>query len=118
MYKRQGEDNDVVMKRARRGTIAAGYFKILPVFVFLIPGMVAAALAGKGEFHMSNTDAAFAVMAKDVLPAGVNGIVTIGLICVLVASLAASFNSCATLFTEDSYKPMFKNKSELTYVMV
>jgi solute:Na+ symporter, SSS family len=27
---RKGEDNDVVMKRARRGTIAAGYFKILP----------------------------------------------------------------------------------------
>ena len=35
---RKGEDNDVVMKRARRGTIAAGYFKILPVFMFLIPG--------------------------------------------------------------------------------
>ena len=59
------------MKRARRGTIAAGYFKILPVFMFLIPGMVAAALAAKGEFDMSNTDAAFAVMVKDVLPAGV-----------------------------------------------
>lgn len=44
---RKGEDNDVVMKRARRGTIAAGYFKILPVFMFLIPGMVAAALAAK-----------------------------------------------------------------------
>jgi len=36
----------------------------------------------------------------------------------LVASLAAFFNSCATLFTEDFYKPMFKNKSEATYVMV
>ena len=67
---------------------------------------------------MSNTDAAFAVMVKDVLPAGVKGIVTIGFICALVASLAAFFNSCATLFTEDFYKPMFKNKSEATYVMV
>ena len=115
---RKGEDNDVVMKRARRGTIAAGYFKILPVFMFLIPGMVAAALAAKGEFDMSNTDAAFAVMVKDVLPAGVKGIVTIGFICALVASLAAFFNSCATLFTEDFYKPMCKGKSESTYVMV
>ena len=43
----KGEANDVVMKRARRGSIAAGYFKILPVFMFLIPGMVAAALAAK-----------------------------------------------------------------------
>ena len=115
---RKGEANDVVMKRARRGSIAAGYFKILPVFMFLIPGMVAAALAAKGEFDMSNTDAAFAVMVKDVLPAGVKGIVTIGFICALVASLAAFFNSCATLFTEDFYKPMCKGKSESTYVMV
>ena len=114
----KGEDNRVVMKRARRGTIAAGYFKILPVFMFLIPGMVAAALAAKGEFDMSNTDAAFAVMVKDVLPAGVKGIVTIGFICALVASLAAFFNSCATLFTEDFYKPLRPGKSEATYVMV
>ena len=41
----KGESDDVVMKRARRGTIAAGYFKLLPVFMFLIPGMVAVALA-------------------------------------------------------------------------
>ena len=114
----KGEDNRVVMKRAGGGTLAAGYFKILPVFMFLIPGMVAAALAAKGEFDMSNTDAAFAVMVKVVLPAGVKGIVTIGFICALVASLAAFFNSCATLFTEDFYKPLRPGKSEATYVMV
>ena len=57
-------------------------------------------------------------MVKFVLPAGVKGIVTIGFISALIASLAAFFNSCATLFTEDFYKPMFKNKSESTYVLV
>ena len=57
-------------------------------------------------------------MVKFVLPAGVKGIVTIGFISALVASLAAFFNSCATLFTEDFYKPMFKGKSEDTYVLV
>lgn len=112
------ESEEVVMRRARRGTIAAGYFKILPVFMFLIPGMVAAALASKGEFNMTNTDAAFAFMVRDVLPVGVKGIVTIGFICALVTSLAAFFNSCATLFTEDFYKPNFKGKSEATYVLV
>lgn len=115
------ENVEVVMKRARRGTIAAGFFKILPVFMFLIPGMVAAALSAKGgAFHidMQNTDAAFAYMVKDVLPVGVKGVVTIGFICALVTSLAAFFNSCATLFTEDFYKPNFKGKSEATYVLV
>ena len=44
--------------------------------------------------------------------AGIKGIVTIGFICALVASLAAFFNSCATLFTEDFYKPLKKGMSE------
>jgi len=116
----KGESSDVVMKRARRGTIAAGYFKLLPVFMFLIPGMVAAALAARPDsgFTLDNPDTAFGAMVKFVLPAGVKGIVTIGFISALVASLAAFFNSCATLFTEDFYKPMFKNKSEDTYVLV
>ena len=114
----KGESNVEVMKRARRGTIAAGYFKLLPVFMFLIPGMIAAALAQNGQFDLSNTDAAFAGMVKQVLPMGVKGIVTIGFICALVASLAAFFNSCATLFTEDFYKPMKKGKSEAHYVFV
>jgi SSS family solute:Na+ symporter len=115
----KGESNDVVMKRARRGSIAAGYFKLLPVFMFLIPGMIAAALAARPDsgFTLENPDTAFGAMVKFVLPAGVKGIVTIGFISALVASLAAFFNSCATLFTEDFYKPMFKNKSEATYVL-
>ena len=117
----KGEDNTVVMKRARRGTICAGYFKLLPVFMFLIPGMIAAALAAnpaKYGLVMNNTDAAFALMVKDVLPAGVKGIVTIGFISALVTSLAAFFNSCATLFTEDFYKPLRAGKSEAHYVLV
>lgn len=123
----KGEDNAKVIARARRGTIAAGFFKILPCFMFLIPGMIAIALqnkAGSG-FDMGvnaagqlNTDAAFAVMVKNVLPTGIKGIVTIGFVCALVASLAAFFNSCATLFTEDFYKPLKKGMSEAHYVLV
>ena len=120
-----GEDNKVVMARARRGTIAAGFFKLLPCFMFLIPGMIAYALSlktGSGiEMDITNhesTDGAFAMMVKNILPAGIKGIVTIGFVCALVASLAAFFNSCATLFTEDFYKPMKKGMSEAHYVFV
>ena len=121
----KGESNAAVMARARRGTIAAGYFKLLPIFMFLIPGMVAYALslkAGSGIVmditDPHDTDGAFAMMVKNILPAGVKGIVTIGFVCALVASLAAFFNSCATLFIEDFYKPMRKGKSESHYVFI
>ena len=121
----KGEDNAKVMARARRGTIVAGYFKLLPVFMFLIPGMVAFALSQKTGSGIvmdltstHDTDGAFAMMVKNILPAGVKGLVTIGFICALVASLAAFFNSCATLFTEDFYKPMKKGMSESHYVLV
>ena len=113
-----GEDNAEVMKRARRGTIAAG-------FMFLIPGMIAYALSQNPDSGIvmditnhESTDGAFAMMVKNILPAGIKGIVTIGFVCALVASLAAFFNSCATLFTEDFYKPMKKGKSEAHYVFV
>ncbi|MCH4147633.1 MAG: sodium:solute symporter [Prevotella sp.] len=121
----RGEDNATVMKRARRGTIAAGYFKLLPVFMFLIPGMIAIALSNDPSSGITmditnqhDTDGAFAMMVKNILPVGVKGFVTIGFICALVTSLAAFFNSCATLFTEDFYKPMRKGMSESHYVLV
>ena len=88
--------------------------------MFLIPGMIAAALAARPDsgFTLDNPDTAFGSMVKFVLPAGVKGIVTIGFISALIASLAAFFNSCATLFTEDFYKPNFKGRTEETYVLV
>lgn len=123
----KGEDNTVVMRRARRGSIAAGYFKILPVFMFLIPGMAAVALANGGYVdsgivmditNQHDTDGAYAMLVKNILPAGVKGFITIGFVCALVTSLAAFFNSCATLFTEDFYKPLRKGKTEEHYVLI
>ncbi|MDR1631450.1 MAG: sodium:solute symporter [Dysgonamonadaceae bacterium] len=108
------------MQEMRRGTILAGYLKILPVFMFLIPGMIAAALAANPEsgFTMGTTDEAFGSMVKFVLPAGIKGIVTVGFICALVASLAAFFNSCATLYTVDFYKPRHADASDKKLVWI
>ena len=108
------------MQEARRGTIFAGYLKVLPVFMFLIPGMIAAALYARPDFAALMTDAsgnkvtdeAFSAMVRYVLPVGVKGIVTIGFISALVTSLAAHFNSSATLFTMDFYKHYHPEASE------
>ena len=65
-----------------------------------------------------DTDGAFAMMVKNILPAGIKGIVTIGFICALVASLAAFFNSCATLFTEDLLVRLFLQRTSVPSILL
>jgi SSS family solute:Na+ symporter len=108
------------LNNARKGTILAGFLKILPVFMFLIPGMIAAALKAKGVpgFDFDTNDKAYGSMVTNLLPIGVKGIVVVGFIAALMTSLAAHFNSSATLFTIDFYKNYRPNASEHKLVWV
>jgi len=101
--------------QARRGTIFGAYLKLLPVFLFLIPGMIAFALHQKGletggflpvlaDGTTPNADAAFPALVAKLLPAGVKGLVVCGILAALMSSLASLFNSSAMLFTIDFYK--------------
>lgn len=98
------------IKEARRGTMLAGYLKLLPVFIFLVPGMIAYALKVKGIIHYDGPDEAFPTLVAELLPSGVKGIVIGGIFAALMSSLASLFNSSATLFTIDFYKK-FKPES-------
>ena len=104
-------------QQARRGTICAGFMKLLPVFIFIIPGMICYGLAvtGKvpefgrlvdaaGKANREACQAAFPLMVAYVLPAGVRGIVVAGLLAALMSSLAGVFNASSTLFTMDLYQ--------------
>ena len=108
------------LSHARKGTIFAGYLKILPVFMFLIPGMIAAVLKNKGihGFDFDTNDKAFGSMVLNLLPVGVKGFVAVGFIAALVTSLAAHFNSSATLFTIDFYKNYRPDATEKKLVVV
>ena len=105
-------------QQSRRGAILAGYFKLLPVFIFLIPGMIAFALNQKGLLNVGSSDSAFAAMVSDLLPKGVTGIVVCGLLAALMSSLASLFNSSAMLFVEDFYKKMRPNQSPGHYLTI
>jgi SSS family solute:Na+ symporter len=89
---------------SRRGAILGATFKLLPVFIFLIPGMIAYALKTKGIISLPNSDAAFSVLVKELLPIGFKGLVVGGILAALMSSLASLFNSSATLFTVDFYQ--------------
>ncbi|HPH45758.1 MAG TPA: sodium/solute symporter, partial [Chryseolinea sp.] len=94
------------IKEGRRGTIFGGLLKLLPVFLFLIPGVIALALKNKGELHWDSPDEAFATLLMNKMPAGLRGLVAAGLLAALMSSLASVFNSCSTLFTVDIYKKL------------
>ncbi len=116
-------------KEARRGTIFGAYLKLLPVFLFLIPGMIAFALHQKyvgvgAEGFLPllngnpNADAAFPTLVAKLLPAGVKGLVVCGILAALMSSLASLFNSSAMLFTIDFYKRFKPETPEKTLVVI
>jgi len=104
-------------REARRGSIFASALKLLPVFIFIIPGMIGVALAqsgrsvpmqdaligSNGEVLVGQCQAAFPLMVQTVLPVGVRGLVVAGLLAALMSSLAGVFNASSTLFTMDLY---------------
>lgn len=106
------------IKNARRGTIFGGFLKMLPLFIFVIPGIIAYALSQKGMLVLDDPDQALPVLVKTLLPPGVRGIVVAGLFAALMSSLSSVFNSCSTLFTLDIYKKIKPEASEKQLVVV
>ena len=116
---------------ARRGTIFAAFLKLLPVFIFIIPGMIALALARTGRAPglggMLDTNGntipdmaqgAFPMLTQSVMPAGLRGIVVAGLLAALMSSLAGVFNASSTLFTMDFYQKLHPRASQHQLVWV
>lgn len=100
------------IKEGRRGTIFGALLKLMPVFLFLIPGVIALTLKMRGELHWDSPDEAFPVLMSNLLPSGLRGLVAAGLLAALMSSLASVFNSCSTLFTVDIYKKLRPNAPE------
>jgi len=106
------------MKQARRGSIFGAYLKLTPVFLFLVPGMIAFALRKQGLLDFGSNDAAFSTLVKELLPKGFTGIVVGGILAALMSSLASLFNSSAMLFTVDFYQKFKPNASPRHYVII
>ncbi len=111
---------------ARKGAIFGGFLKLLPLFLFVVPGTIALALS-VGEnpiisFPMengeANYDAALPLLTMSILPAGLKGLVVAGLLAALMSSLSSVFNSCSTLFTMDIYRKRYPESSQKNLVRV
>ncbi len=106
------------IKQARRGTIFAGFLKMLPLFIFVVPGIIAYVLMQQGNLQISNPNETLPVLVKTLLPAGLRGLVIAGLFAALMSSLSSVFNSCSTLITLDFYKKYRPAASEKSLVWV
>jgi len=103
---------------ARRGAIFAGFLKVLPLFIFVIPGVIAYCLVQEGKLTLSSPDQALPTLVATLLPAGMRGIVVAGLLAALMSSLSSVFNSCSTLITWDVYRKLRPAASERQLVWV
>ncbi|NND63276.1 MAG: sodium/solute symporter [Flavobacteriaceae bacterium] len=118
------------IKVARQGTIFGGFLKLLPLFIFVIPGIIAYALSVTefpDLFTVTNpitgevkttTDAALPALILQVMPTGIKGLIVAGFLAALMSSLSSVFNSTSTLFTFDFYQKWRPNASEKELVNI
>jgi SSS family solute:Na+ symporter len=104
------------LREARLGTIGAGFLKILPVFIFVLPGVMASALYT--DIRAGGADQAYPALVTRLLPIGIKGLVVAALLAALMSSLASVFNSCSTLVTWDVYRKLNPGASERRLVTV
>jgi SSS family solute:Na+ symporter len=105
------------LAEARRGTIFAGFLKQTPIFLFVLPGIIAYALAQTGHIQLDRADQALPALTAQLLPTGLRGLAVAGLLAALMSSLSSVFNSSATLVTMDLYKHWRPQASERQLVV-
>lgn len=99
---------------ARRGTLLAAFLKTLPIFILVLPGLIAITLYPE----ITGDEAYPMLLSSDLLPVGIKGFVIAGLLAAIMSSLAGVFNSMAALFTNDFYKLRHPDASERELVLV
>src|ERR1700751_2653453 len=99
---------------AKAGTIFAGFLKILPVFMLVLPGIVAYALFP--EQMKAKPDSAYPTLVLSLLPVGMVGLVMAALLAAVMGAMSSVFNSASTLVTLDFYKKIRPESSEAQLV--
>jgi len=102
------------LHHARKGAFFCAGLKILPVFILVLPGLIAKALWPQEV----TGDNAYPLLVLRLMPEGLKGVMVAALLAALMSSLSSVFNSCSTLVTMDVYKKMRPDATERRLVMV
>lgn len=114
---------------AKAGSIFAGFLKILPIFIMVMPGMISRVLfkdsiacadAASCKFHCGNeygcSNNAYPKLVLNILPTGMVGLMMAVMMAALMSSLSSAFNSSATIFTVDvwdRFRPQASQREQL-----
>jgi SSS family solute:Na+ symporter len=105
------------LKNARWGSMFAVLLKLLPIFIFALPGVIAYALF-PGELQGDQTKQTFVLLLNNLLPSGLRGLLLASLMAALITSLIAVLNSVSTLIVRDfvlEFKPDFPEKKQVSF---
>ncbi|MCG2615420.1 sodium:solute symporter [Terrimonas sp. NA20] len=102
---------------ARGGALFCGFIKVLPVFIFVLPGLLAFVLFKTGSLDLGSlktVDAAgkeivqskgiYTVMITQLLPTGLVGVLVAALLSGLMSQISGALNSISTMISYDVYK--------------
>ena len=99
------------LREGRNGGILCIFLKFTPLFIFALPGVIAAALYPGGEPKET-----FVTLMNNLLPTGIRGLVLAALVCALLSSLDATMNSVSTLVVRDfvlKFKPQMADRDQV-----
>jgi len=91
------------VREARLGAVFAGFLKILPVFLLVLPGVAAAALQMdiRDANGVADYNRTYSVLVQTLLPTGLKGVALAALLAALMSSISSMFNSASTLVARD-----------------
>ncbi len=104
------------IKQARWGAMFAVLLKLLPIFLFALPGVIAFALF-PGELVGDETKQTFVLLLNKLLPSGLRGLMLASLMAALITSLIAVLNSVSTLVVRDfvvEFRPNISEKKQVS----
>ena len=101
---------------AQLGPVFAGFLKILPVFVLVLPGVIGYVLFK--DIIGSNANQTLPVLINQLVPTGLRGLISAAVLAALMSAVAAALNSSGTLVAVDIVKRMRPRTSDRAQVRI
>ena len=100
---------------AQLGPLLAGFLKILPMFLLILPGVIGYVLFRDQVGHDSNQT--LPVLINALIPTGLRGLISAAVLAALMSAVSAALNSSGTLVAVDIVKrlrPSISDKQLVT----